>query len=115
MAFRWEGYSSPGGDWPRAGAVGPWPKPGKMRSRHRLEGSFAGGEQVLTSDTGIKTGLVTLNQSPHPTSSLDRQPVHSAVEALENVFTMLIRRHRCRQRFRGKVLLGPGVSEKFLL
>ena len=86
-----------------------------MRSRHRLEGSFAGGEQVLTSDTGIKTGLVTLNQSPHPTSSLDRQPVHSAVEALENVFTMLIRRHRCRQRFRGKVLLGPGVSEKFLL
>ena len=88
-----------------------------MRPRHRLEGSFAGGEQVsvLTSDTEIKTGLVTLNQSPHPTSSLDRQPVHSAVEAVENVHTMLIRRHRCRQRLRGKVLLGPGVSEKFLL
>ena len=42
MAFR-QGGTQAGGDWPRAGAVGSWPNTGKMRSRHRLEGSFTGG------------------------------------------------------------------------
>jgi hypothetical protein len=69
----------------------------------------------LTNDPWIKTGSVTLSQPSHPTSSLDRQPVHSAVESVENVHAMLIRRHRSRRRLRGKVLLDPGVSEKFLL
>ena len=69
----------------------------------------------LTNDPWIKTGSVTLSQPSHPTSSLDRQSVHSAVEASESVRPELIRRHRSRRRLRGKVLLDPGVSEKFPL
>lgn len=67
------------------------------------------------SDTGVKSGLVTLNKTSHLTSFLDRQSVHSAVEAGDSVRIELIRRHESRPRLHGKVLLDPGVSEKFLL